>query len=189
MDNHRKALLEIGAQHPAWSSTPSPLVELFNRVTADARNAAGAVGDNDDAKADWCSGYLTAAAGESLDRDIARDTPAYVAGYRAGRSEAGSESESEAELFIQFHAIYFGRVTYNDDAEWIANLDACMEELCEAFGMSYAPQENLRSCIVTNLVESAEAVLTLLEGEGRETGSGGPLSQLRDDIAAAKGDE
>jgi len=103
--------------------------------------------------------------------------------------KAGDSEMAEAELFVQFHAIYTGRVTYNNDAEWIANLDASMEELCEAFGMSFAPQENLRSCIVTNLVESAEAVLTLLEDEGRDMGAGGPLSELRDDIAAAKGED
>lgn len=36
------------------------------------------------------------------------------------------------------------------------------------------------------LVASAKAVLSLLEAEGRDTGAGGPLSDLRDAIAAAR---
>jgi len=56
VDNNRKALLEIGAQHPAWSSNPDDaLVRIFNAVISKAREAVGAEGDTDDQKADWCS--------------------------------------------------------------------------------------------------------------------------------------
>lgn len=52
----RQALLQIGSQHPAWSSNPNDkLVDIFNQVTATARKAVGAVGAGDDAKADWCA--------------------------------------------------------------------------------------------------------------------------------------
>lgn len=40
--------------------------------------------------------------------------------------------------------------------------------------------------IIANLVANAEGVLSLLEAEGRDTGVGGPLSDLRDSIIAAK---
>lgn len=52
---HRLTLCLIGAQHPAWSSDPDDkLVRIFNEVTDLARTAIGAVGADDDAKADWC---------------------------------------------------------------------------------------------------------------------------------------
>lgn len=55
-DSHRKALLLIGAQHPAWSAdADDKLVRIFNQLTAQAREAVGAVGANEDKKADWCS--------------------------------------------------------------------------------------------------------------------------------------
>lgn len=51
----RTALLQIGAQHPAWSSNPDDkLVQIFNAVLSIAREAVEAVGQDDDAKADWC---------------------------------------------------------------------------------------------------------------------------------------
>jgi hypothetical protein len=54
-EKYRKTLLKIGAQHPAWNANPNDnLVRIFNTVTAMAREAVGAVGENDDAKADWC---------------------------------------------------------------------------------------------------------------------------------------
>lgn len=40
--------------------------------------------------------------------------------------------------------------------------------------------------IIGNLVASAEAVLSKLEAEGRDTGVGGPISDLRDAITAAR---
>lgn len=40
--------------------------------------------------------------------------------------------------------------------------------------------------IIGNLVASAEAVLSKLEAEGRDTGVGGPISDLRDAIIAAR---
>lgn len=56
MTKERKALLHIGAQHPAWSSDPDDkLVRIFNDVTKHAREAVGAKGKTDDQKADWCS--------------------------------------------------------------------------------------------------------------------------------------
>jgi len=55
----RKALLMIGAQHPAWSSKPNDqLVRIFNQVTELAREAVNAKGKDDDQKADWCSREL-----------------------------------------------------------------------------------------------------------------------------------
>lgn len=52
---YRKTLLLIGAQHPAWDTNPEDkLVRIFNAVTAQAREAVGAIGADDDAKADWC---------------------------------------------------------------------------------------------------------------------------------------
>ena len=52
----KKALLRIGAQHPAWSVNPDDkLVFIFNEVTALAREAVGAVGKDEDQKADWCT--------------------------------------------------------------------------------------------------------------------------------------
>jgi hypothetical protein len=55
----RKALLFIGAQHPAWSANPEDkLVKVFNDMTALAREALRAEGADDDAKADWCSKQL-----------------------------------------------------------------------------------------------------------------------------------
>lgn len=54
-DLYRFTLLKIGAQHPAWSSNPDDkLVQIFNLVLATAREAVGAQGADDDAKADWC---------------------------------------------------------------------------------------------------------------------------------------
>jgi hypothetical protein len=56
MVDYRKVLLLIGSQHPAWSSDPNDkLVQIFNAVTAQAREAVEAQGKTDDAKADWCS--------------------------------------------------------------------------------------------------------------------------------------
>lgn len=60
---YRMALLQIGAQHPAYSRVPDDnLVRIFNDVTALARLAVGAVGDDDDAKANWCSSQAEAEA-------------------------------------------------------------------------------------------------------------------------------
>ncbi len=54
--DYRQVLLRIGAQHPAWSSnSEDKLVRIFNEVTATAREAVGAQGADDDAKADWCT--------------------------------------------------------------------------------------------------------------------------------------
>jgi hypothetical protein len=56
---YRMALLHIGAQHPAWSARKDDkLVAIFNRVTAEAREAVGAIGADDDAKADWCANAI-----------------------------------------------------------------------------------------------------------------------------------
>jgi hypothetical protein len=57
--NQRKALLRIGAQHPAWSSNPNDaLVRIFNDITKIAREAVDAKGKSDNQKADWCSREL-----------------------------------------------------------------------------------------------------------------------------------
>ncbi|RDJ34935.1 MAG: hypothetical protein DWQ19_08865 [Crenarchaeota archaeon] len=56
--SYRKALLLIGSQHPAWSSKDDNLVRIFNELTAHAREAVGAVGINDDMKAEWCANEL-----------------------------------------------------------------------------------------------------------------------------------
>lgn len=56
LKKYRETLLQIGAQHPAWSATPNDkLVQIFNDVTALARESVGAIGLNDDEEADWCS--------------------------------------------------------------------------------------------------------------------------------------
>jgi hypothetical protein len=56
---YRIALLSIGAQHPAWSTRPDDkLVAIFNGITSNARSAVGAIGNDDDEKADWCSAEL-----------------------------------------------------------------------------------------------------------------------------------
>ena len=56
---YRKALLQIGAQHPAWSKDKDDrLVKIFNDVTRTARESVGAIGVDDDEKADWCSTQL-----------------------------------------------------------------------------------------------------------------------------------
>lgn len=49
-----EALLRIGAQHPTYGQPGDKLVEFTNRILAEARGAVGAVGNDDDAKADWC---------------------------------------------------------------------------------------------------------------------------------------
>ena len=61
-DTYRQTLLLIGAQHPASSSNPDDkLVQIFNQLTTLARAALGAVGDDEDDKADWCSAQAEAA--------------------------------------------------------------------------------------------------------------------------------
>jgi hypothetical protein len=56
MTDYRKTLLLIGCQTPAWSSNPNDkLVQIFNDITASARESVGAVGADDIAKAEWCS--------------------------------------------------------------------------------------------------------------------------------------
>jgi hypothetical protein len=40
--------------------------------------------------------------------------------------------------------------------------------------------------LLRNLATDAELTLTLLETEGRDTGIGGPISELRDSVEAAK---
>lgn len=58
-EKYRIALLSIGAQHPAFSTNSDDnLVRIFNSITANARLALGAIGNNDDEKADWCSKEL-----------------------------------------------------------------------------------------------------------------------------------
>ncbi len=53
---YRLALINIGSQHPAWARDETDqLVHIYNRETAIARKALGAVGKTDDVKADWCS--------------------------------------------------------------------------------------------------------------------------------------
>ncbi len=55
----RKALLRIGAHHPAFSvDEKDKLAQYFNNVTKIAREAVGAVGNDEDQKADWCSDQL-----------------------------------------------------------------------------------------------------------------------------------
>lgn len=58
-EKYRITLLAIGAQHPAWSSnSDDKLVHIFNSITANARQVLGAIGKDDDEKADWCSKEL-----------------------------------------------------------------------------------------------------------------------------------
>jgi hypothetical protein len=65
-EKYREALLQIGAEHPAWSKNPDDvLVKLFNRVTRIARDAVNAKGYDDDAKADWCSNELDIITGQN----------------------------------------------------------------------------------------------------------------------------
>lgn len=45
------------------------------------------------------------------------------------------------QMVEQLRDIYCGRQTYNDDEEWIANLDNQMQELCQSAGLDFVPQE------------------------------------------------
>lgn len=45
------------------------------------------------------------------------------------------------QMVEQLRDIYCGRATYNDDAEWVANLDHQMRQLCDEVGLDFAPQE------------------------------------------------
>lgn len=49
-----EALLRIGSQHPTYGQPGDRLVLFANRILAEARDAVHAVGNDDDAKADWC---------------------------------------------------------------------------------------------------------------------------------------
>lgn len=54
----RRALLLIGAQHPVWNGDHPRDIRydaLVNGWLKTARDAVGAKGRCDDAKADWCS--------------------------------------------------------------------------------------------------------------------------------------
>lgn len=52
--NLRLALLRIGAQHPVWNKDMEQYDALVNGWLASAREAVGAKGADDDAKAEWC---------------------------------------------------------------------------------------------------------------------------------------
>lgn len=57
LSSYKRTLLCIGAQHPAWSANKDDkLVQIFNEVTKAARDAVGAIGRDEDERADWCAG-------------------------------------------------------------------------------------------------------------------------------------
>jgi hypothetical protein len=79
-DSYRKTLLTIGAQHPAWNADPNDnLVRIFNDVTRTAREAVGAVGNDDDAKADWCENQLDGETVQDTEEESERLTKARLA--------------------------------------------------------------------------------------------------------------
>lgn len=43
--------------------------------------------------------------------------------------------------FEQFRDIYCGRPTYDNDEQWIANMDHMMALLCQEHGLAFTPQE------------------------------------------------
>ncbi len=51
---------------------------------------------------------------------------------------------STIELVEQLRDIYCGRLTYNDDVEWLDNVDAIMDELCLELGYDFAPQSGVK---------------------------------------------
>ena len=52
----RRALLLLGAQHPVWNGDKMPKYDaLVNDWLKSARDAVGAKGSDEDARADWCA--------------------------------------------------------------------------------------------------------------------------------------
>lgn len=109
----RQRLLSIGAQHPA-TPLDDPLVRLFNELTANARLAVGAIGNDEDEKADWCSreieGYGQLRIGETV--MVENDQwPPSIANLLEGKIVSLSDSEAIVlvggeELSYEFEDIY-----------------------------------------------------------------------------------
>jgi len=85
------------------------------------------------------------------------------------------ETLSESENEIATDGGDFDRLTFDE-------INTLCETLNGAYTVSLYPLTAKTPPLIGFL---AEAVLTLLEQEGRDTGEGGPLSDLRDAIDAA----
>ena len=42
----------------------------------------------------------------------------------------------------QLRDVYCGRSSYTSNAEWLDNLDTCMQELCTLVGLDFKPMAN-----------------------------------------------
>ncbi len=47
------------------------------------------------------------------------------------------------ELVEQLRDIYCGRLTYDNDVEWLDNVDAAMSDLCSELFYDFAPQSGV----------------------------------------------
>ena len=55
-------------------------------------------------------------------------------------SEGEDTTVDGALAFEQLRDIYCGRTTYDNDEQWIENLDVMMNELANKYGLAFAPQ-------------------------------------------------
>jgi hypothetical protein len=60
--------------------------------------------------------------------------------------------------FEQFIDVYTGRRTYNDDTEWVTNMDALLKSACDRIGHAFTPQAESNG-MFTSLEEGMSGML------------------------------